>query len=125
RRTTGLRQRPRALPARWARSRREWGRRRSTAGTDSARAEMETPVSYAGVEPGAADQAPARQAPPPRLTPSQVMNNFETLERASVLFTLVDPQLRQLARRMRPIELGAGTRVIEENQPGDSLYLIE
>jgi CRP-like cAMP-binding protein len=53
------------------------------------------------------------------------MNNYQTLEQASVLFTLVDPQLRQLARRLRPIELRAGTRVVQENQAGDSLYLIE
>jgi pilus assembly protein CpaE len=53
------------------------------------------------------------------------MSNFENLERSSMLFTLVDRQLRQLARRLRPIELGPGTRVIHENQAENSLYLIE
>ena len=53
------------------------------------------------------------------------MSNFESLERSSMLFTLVDRQLRQLARRLRPIELGPGTRVIQENQTGNSMYLIE
>jgi pilus assembly protein CpaE len=53
------------------------------------------------------------------------MTNFESLERAPVLFTLVDPQLRRLARRLRPIELGPGTKVIHANEAGNSLYLIE
>jgi pilus assembly protein CpaE len=60
-----------------------------------------------------------------RLRPSQIMSNFVNLERAPVLFTLVDPQLRRLARRLRPIELGRGTRVIQANQAGGGLYLIE
>jgi Flp pilus assembly CpaE family ATPase len=85
---------------------------------------VETPSSFVDLDLGTAEQVGARQSPNPRLTPSQVMNNFETLERAPMLFALVDPQLRQLARRLRPVELGPGTRVIEENRPGD-LYLIE
>jgi MinD-like ATPase involved in chromosome partitioning or flagellar assembly len=66
-----------------------------------------------------------RETPRADLTPSQVMRNFETLERAPLLFTLLDPQLRRLARRLRPIELGPGVQVIAENQVSDSLYMIE
>ena len=53
------------------------------------------------------------------------MNTFQSLERAPVLFTLVDPQLRRLARRLRPVQLGPGTRVIQANQAVGGLYLIE
>jgi pilus assembly protein CpaE len=53
------------------------------------------------------------------------LSNFESLERAPVLFTLVDSQLRRLARRLRPVELGPGTKVIQANQAGDGMYLIE
>jgi Flp pilus assembly CpaE family ATPase len=66
-----------------------------------------------------------REPPRAAFTPSQVMRNFETLERAPLLFTLLDPQLRRLARRLRPVELGPGTQVIVENQVSDSLYMIE
>jgi pilus assembly protein CpaE len=53
------------------------------------------------------------------------LSNFESLERAPVLFTLVDSQLRRLARRLRPVELGPGTKVIQANQAGDGMYLIK
>src|SRR5438105_680703 len=97
-----------------------------TASLDSRRAEVETRVtSYVDVDPEPAEQAPVAPTPMTRPRPSQVMSNFVNLERAPVLFTLVDPQLRRLARRLRPIEIGRGTRVIQANQAGGGLYLIE
>jgi Flp pilus assembly CpaE family ATPase len=86
---------------------------------------VETHSPSVDLELEPADQVPVRHPPFSRLTPSEVLNNFEALESAPMLFALVDPQLRRLARRLRPIELGPGTRVIAENQAGESLYLIE
>jgi Flp pilus assembly CpaE family ATPase len=83
------------------------------------------PHSAGDTAPEPAHQPQVREPSQAALTPSQVMRHFETLERAPLLFTLLDPQLRQLARRLRAVELGPGTRVIVENQVCDSLYMIE
>ena len=81
--------------------------------------------SYVALHTEPAEQAAVPHPPRTRLSPSRVMNTFQSLERAPVLFTLVDPQLRRLARRLRPIQLGPGTRVIQADQAVGGLYLIE
>src|SRR5207237_3490455 len=124
RRTTDRRQRPLAPPARWAATLRGSPRRTSTAGSGSPRAEVKTHApSYVALHTEPAEQAAVPHPPRTRLSPSRVMNYFQSLERAPVLFTLVDPQLRRLARRLRPIQLGPGTRVIQADQAVGGLYL--
>src|ERR1700730_9397530 len=95
------------------------------ASSGSRRAEVETRTSHVGLDHEPAHQPQVREPTRAAFTPSQVMRNFETLERAPLLFTLLDSQLRRLARRLRPVELGPGTPAILENQVCDSLYMIE
>lgn len=48
----------------------------------------------------------------------------ESLQRLPLFADLSDPELEVLARRSRPVSLGAGGVLMEEGSPGGSLYVI-
>ena len=75
--------------------------------------------------PAADGDRNAARAAPGRPRPAQIIRYLGALEQAPALFALPDHALRRLARRLRPLELGAGRTLIERGTTGDSLYLIE
>src|SRR5438132_10359955 len=47
------------------------------------------------------------------------------LQQAAVFFTLPEGMLRALARRLRRVRIAAGEMIVNQGEPGDSLFFIE
>jgi len=56
--------------------------------------------------------------------PQEMLARVAILEQAAVFYTLPDPTLRVLARRMRPVTVAAGDTVLHQGEPGDSIFLL-
>jgi MinD-like ATPase involved in chromosome partitioning or flagellar assembly len=54
-----------------------------------------------------------------------MVSRLETLERASVFFSLPETTLRALARRVRRLTIPAGEMVVFQGEPGDTIFFIE
>src|SRR5437764_1647203 len=55
---------------------------------------------------------------------SEVAERFALLEQAPIFYTLPDPTLRALARRMRPISLAAGEIAVQQGEDTSSIMFI-
>jgi Flp pilus assembly CpaE family ATPase len=58
-------------------------------------------------------------------TADELQKRFTTLQRVAVLFTVPDTLLRGLARQLSPAFAAKGTTIINQGDPGDSLFIIE
>src|SRR2546430_17528484 len=47
------------------------------------------------------------------------------LQQAAVFFALPEGMLRALARRLRRVRIAAGEMIVNQGEPGDSLFFIE
>ncbi len=54
-----------------------------------------------------------------------MLERVEVLERAPVFFTLAESTIRNLARRVRQIMIGAGGAIVYQGEPGDTIFFIE
>jgi CRP-like cAMP-binding protein len=57
-------------------------------------------------------------------SPEELKKRFATLERVAILFTLSDNVLRALARQLQPAFATKGSVIINQGDPGDSLFII-
>ena len=76
-------------------------------------------------EPRRSDQAAHKRSAPAWPSFHDMVSRLETLERAPVFFSLPEPTLRALARRVRRISVAAGEMVISQGEPGDTIFFIE
>ena len=65
------------------------------------------------------------QAEPPPAAPDRVARLERTLRTIDLFDPLTDDELRQAAARFKILHFSAGERVIEEDTPGDSFFLLE
>jgi MinD-like ATPase involved in chromosome partitioning or flagellar assembly len=71
------------------------------------------------------DQAAQKRQAPAWPSFHDMVSRLEALERAPVFFSLPEPTLRALARRVRRISVAAGEMVISQGEPGDTIFFIE
>jgi MinD-like ATPase involved in chromosome partitioning or flagellar assembly len=74
-------------------------------------------------EPAVTRAGRRRRIPEP--ASSEVAERFALLEQSPIFYTLPDPTLRALARRMRPISLAAGEIAIQQGEDASSILFIQ
>ena len=72
----------------------------------------------------AAPPRPASRRAPATVSPTEMIGRIGVLERNALFYTEDPATLRILARRGRPVVVGAGSVVIAQGETGDSLFLI-
>jgi small-conductance mechanosensitive channel len=65
------------------------------------------------------------EAAPPPVAEDRIFGLEKTLRTIDLFDVLSDEELRHAASRFKPLSFSAGERIIEENTPGDSFFLLE
>lgn len=75
--------------------------------------------------PVTAESKPVRRERFSEPLPSELAERHALLEQTAIFYTLPDRMLRALARRMRRLDVPAGTVVIRQGEMSDALYFIK
>src|SRR4029077_10347357 len=76
------------------------------------------------LQPGDPRVSGDRVATEPMTEPAELEKRLELLQGISIFFTLPDPEMRRLARKLQPRHVASGEEVVKQGEVADRMHII-